>query len=47
MVVRALDLGVNDYIVRPVDPNELVARSLTQIRRRTITIACAPTCSRR
>ncbi|WP_160004611.1 PleD family two-component system response regulator [Rhizobium sp. 18055] len=35
MVVRALDLGVNDYIVRPVDPNELVARSLTQMRRKS------------
>lgn len=34
MIVRALDLGVNDYIVRPLDPNELVARSLTQIRRK-------------
>jgi len=34
MVIRALDLGVNDYIVRPLDPNELVARSLTQIRRK-------------
>ncbi|MGO8091103.1 PleD family two-component system response regulator [Rhizobium leguminosarum] len=34
MVARALDLGVNDYIIRPVDPNELVARSLTQIRRK-------------
>lgn len=34
MIVRALELGVNDYIVRPVDPNELVARSLTQIRRK-------------
>ncbi|APO74365.1 response regulator PleD [Rhizobium etli 8C-3] len=34
MVIRALDLGVNDYIVRPVDPNELVARGLTQIRRK-------------
>ncbi len=34
MVIRALDLGVNDYIVRPVDPNELVARSLTQLRRK-------------
>jgi two-component system cell cycle response regulator len=34
MVVRALDLGVNDYIIRPVDPNELVARGLTQIRRK-------------
>ncbi|WEZ83765.1 PleD family two-component system response regulator [Rhizobium sp. 32-5/1] len=34
MVVRALDLGVTDYIMRPVDPNELVARSLTQVRRK-------------
>ncbi len=34
MTVRALDLGVNDYIARPVDPNELVARTLTQIRRK-------------
>lgn len=34
MVVRALELGVNDYIVRPVDPNELVARCLTQMRRK-------------
>ncbi|NRP73379.1 Response regulator PleD [Ensifer psoraleae] len=34
MVVRALELGVTDYVMRPVDPNELVARSLTQIRRK-------------
>ncbi|PPJ46932.1 PleD family two-component system response regulator [Rhizobium sp. KAs_5_22] len=34
VIVRALDLGVNDYIVRPLDPNELVARTLTQIRRK-------------
>lgn len=34
MIVRALDLGVNDYIHKPLDPNELVARSLTQIRRK-------------
>ncbi|WP_454849051.1 PleD family two-component system response regulator [Rhizobium binxianense] len=34
MVIRALDLGVNDYIVRPIDPNELIARCLTQIRRK-------------
>lgn len=33
-IVRALDLGVNDYIVRPLDPNELVARTLTQIKRK-------------
>ncbi|NVP54554.1 PleD family two-component system response regulator [Mycoplana rhizolycopersici] len=34
MIVRALDLGVTDYLVRPIDPNELLARSLTQIRRK-------------
>lgn len=34
VIIRALELGVNDYIMRPVDPNELVARSLTQIRRK-------------
>ena len=34
MVIRALELGVNDYIVRPVDPNELLARALTQIKRK-------------
>lgn len=34
VVVRALELGVNDYIQRPLDPNELIARTLTQIRRK-------------
>ena len=34
LVVRALDLGVTDYLMRPIDPNELIARSLTQIRRK-------------
>jgi two-component system cell cycle response regulator len=34
MVVRALELGVNDYILRPVDPNELLVRALTQLRRK-------------
>ncbi len=34
MIVRAMDLGVNDYVTRPVDPNELAARCLTQIRRK-------------
>jgi two-component system cell cycle response regulator len=33
LVMRALDLGVNDYIVRPIDPNELRARVRTQLRR--------------
>ncbi len=32
-VVRALDLGVNDFINRPVERNELSARVRTQIRR--------------
>lgn len=32
-VVRGLDLGVNDFIMRPVDRNELAARVRTQIRR--------------
>ena len=33
-VLRGLDLGVNDYLVRPVDRNELLARVRTQIRRK-------------
>jgi two-component system cell cycle response regulator len=31
---RALDMGVNDYLTRPVDRNELLARVRTQIRRK-------------
>jgi len=31
---RALDMGVNDYLVRPVDRNELIARATTQIRKK-------------
>ncbi len=34
LVMRALELGVNDYLVRPLDPNELIARCITQIRRK-------------
>ncbi|MEX0409212.1 PleD family two-component system response regulator [Aquibium sp. LZ166] len=33
-IVRALELGVNDYIVRPVDEQELVARLRTQVKRK-------------
>ncbi|MGH7757594.1 MAG: diguanylate cyclase, partial [Vulcanimicrobiaceae bacterium] len=33
-VLRGLDLGVNDFIMRPVDRNELAARVRTQIRRK-------------
>jgi two-component system cell cycle response regulator len=32
-VIRGLDLGVNDFIMRPVERNELAARVRTQIRR--------------
>ena len=31
---RALELGVSDFITRPVEPNELAARCMTQLRRR-------------
>jgi two-component system cell cycle response regulator len=33
-LLRALDLGVNDYIIRPIDANELRARMRTQLRRK-------------
>jgi len=33
-LVRALDMGVNDYLVRPLDRNETVARVRTQLRRK-------------
>ena len=33
-LLRGLDLGVNDYILRPVDSNEMRARIRTQIRRK-------------
>ena len=36
-LLRALDMGVNDYIVRPVDSNELQARVRTQIKRKRYT----------
>ncbi len=33
-LAKGLDLGVTDYLVRPIDKNELRARTRTQIRRR-------------
>ena len=33
-LVRALDIGVNDYLTRPVEKNELTARVSTQVRRK-------------
>ncbi|MEH3143772.1 MAG: PleD family two-component system response regulator [Methylobacterium frigidaeris] len=33
-IMRGLDLGVHDYLLRPIDRNELVARVRTQVRRK-------------
>lgn len=33
-LAKSLDLGANDYIMKPLDKNELAARTRTQIRRR-------------
>lgn len=33
-VIRGLDLGINDYLVRPIDQQELTARIRTQVRRK-------------
>ena len=35
-LAKGLDLGANDYIIRPVDRNELVARARIQIRRKRL-----------
>jgi two-component system cell cycle response regulator len=33
-LAKGLELGVTDYLIRPIDQNELLARTRTQIRRR-------------
>lgn len=33
-VIQALDMGINDYVRRPVDRNEILARVRTQVRRK-------------
>jgi two-component system cell cycle response regulator len=33
-LLRGLDMGINDYIVRPIDANELLARARTQVKRK-------------
>jgi len=35
-LAKGLDLGANDYLVRPVDRNELVARVRSQVRRKRL-----------
>jgi len=36
-LVRGLEIGVNDYLMRPIDKNELLARVRTQIRKKRYT----------
>jgi two-component system, cell cycle response regulator len=36
-LVRGLEIGVNDYLARPIDRNELMARVRTQIRKKRYT----------
>jgi two-component system cell cycle response regulator len=36
-MVKALEIGVNDILPRPIDPQELAARARTQIRRKRYT----------
>src|SRR5690348_6497542 len=33
-LVRGLEIGVNDYLIRPVDKNELLARVRSQVRKK-------------
>jgi two-component system, cell cycle response regulator len=33
-LAKAMEIGVNDYLVRPIDRDELVARTRTQVRRK-------------
>jgi two-component system, cell cycle response regulator len=33
-LARGLEIGVNDYLIRPVDKNELLARARTQIKKK-------------
>jgi len=33
-LVKGLDLGVNDYVMRPIDNNELIVRTKTQVLRK-------------
>jgi two-component system cell cycle response regulator len=33
-IIRGLELGINDYLVRPIDQQELIARLRTQVKRK-------------
>jgi two-component system, cell cycle response regulator len=34
LLIKGLDIGINDYIITPIDSNEVLARTNTQIRRK-------------
>ena len=36
-MLRGLEIGVNDYLMRPIDKNEILARARTQIRKKRYT----------
>src|SRR5205814_680028 len=36
-LMRGLEIGINDYLMRPIDKNELLARVRTQIRKKRYT----------
>ena len=36
-LLRGLEIGVNDYLIRPIDRNELLARARTQIKKKRYT----------
>jgi two-component system, cell cycle response regulator len=36
-LIRGLEIGVNDYLIRPVDRNEMLARVRTQIKKKRYT----------
>ena len=35
-LMQAIDIGANDYVMRPIDPSELLARARTQVKRKRL-----------
>jgi two-component system cell cycle response regulator len=34
LLIKALDMGINDYLITPIDSNEVIARARIQVRRK-------------
>lgn len=34
LLIKALDMGINDYLITPIDSNEVIARTRIQVRRK-------------